>query len=206
MEDKIKKTLLKVYELINRGSDGEKEAAKAAFDRIVAKYNLDDIDISSLNKEVVLIRYYNNLEKVIAKRVILCFVDRDDAFVGAFQTTVDSKKILGVMLTDMEKVVVECAFGYFRKHMREQYKTNCVPQIKKIKRKKGKRARAEELKLLFLQRYCIASKLYKEHELETIHPMDLSDDEYADHMRMSGVKGGQYRTQVATGNRLSSGN
>ncbi len=42
MDNKAKDKFQKVYELVNRGIGGEKDAAKAAIDRLMKKYKMTD--------------------------------------------------------------------------------------------------------------------------------------------------------------------
>ena len=195
MNQEIKEKLAKVYELVNRGVDGEKEAAKAALDRIVKKYGLTDNDVANINKKAYSFKYSTNLELMLLHTLIRYFLDKE---VRAHRDTWKKREVVA-QLEYVDYVTLECAYEYFRRHMKKQFNKICLPKIKRCRSSKTKNKRREQLQNLFFSSYVIASKLYKEGDLETVDASKMTEKEMRDRAALRNVEGGAYTQQMTTG-------
>lgn len=196
MNEETRLKLSKIYELVNRGEGGEKEAAKLALDRLIKKHNLSDMDIETILLKKYVFKYSNDLEIWLFSQIHSFFLPNKS--LDAYKRTTGARQI-EASYEYLDYVVVSTAYEYFRKHMMAQYKTIVYPQVKRCRTVKTKNKRRAELQELFFSRYIIASKLYHEKDLRKIEASKITDKEYQDRMKLEGVKGGQYNTQVTTG-------
>lgn len=196
MTQEQKDKIAKVYELVNRGEAGEKEAAKKALDRLMKKYNLNDADIEGIKLTKYQFKYSNNLEQWLLSTIVTFFLDKDN--VKAYRKTYKVREVV-LALEYLDFIVVESAYGYFRKHMMAQYKKMVLPQVNRCRTVKTKNARRAELQEIFFSNYVIASNLYKPQDLTEVKLSDLSEKERKQRAQLQGVQGGNYKTQVTNG-------
>ena len=196
MTEETRVKLSKIYELVIRGEGGEKQAAKLALDRLIKKHNISEMDIKSILLKKYCFKYSNDLE-IWLFQAILSFFFPCKSFELSKRTT-GARQIEG-SFEFLDYVVVSTAYEYFRKHMMVQYKDIVHPQVKRCRTPKTKNKRRKELQYLFFSKYIIASNLYKEKDLKMVDTSKMTDKEYQDRMKLEGVKGGQYNTQVTTG-------
>lgn len=196
MEQSIKDKIAKVYELVKRGVDGEKEAAKKALDRILKKYNIRDVDFDTLNRREYRFKYATELEMQLLCQIHEYFLD--DSKFKAYRDLRGVRELV-IELEYIDFVVVDSAYEYFRRHMKKEYNRLVLPEIKRCRTNKTKTKRRKELSGLFFSRYIIASKLYKEHQVEKIDLSKMSQKELLNRSKFMNVEGGQYNTQVTTG-------
>lgn len=196
MTEETRTKLAKIYELVNRGEGGEKEAAKLALDRLIKKHNLSEMDIETILMKKYCFKYSNDLEIWLFQRILSYFFPSKSF--ELIKRTTGARQIEG-SFEYLDYVVISTAYEYFRKHMMVQYKEIVYPQVKRCRTVKTKNKRREELQNLFFSKYIIASKLYEDKDLKMVDTSKMSDKEYQDRMKLEGVKGGQYNTQVTTG-------
>ena len=194
LNKELKERLAKIYELVKRGAtDGERSAAKNALDKILAKHNIEGIDLDSIDKKEYFFTYTTEMEEGLLGRLCYHFLNipiHDVAFKYAY------KKRIGISLTRLNYITLECSYAYFRKHMKEQWNKTCADELKKKRKAKTKNARRKELQDLFFQRYIIASSLTNGLKVFT---KEISDKERKDFNLLEDVEGGKYHTQVTNG-------
>ena len=196
MTQEVKNKIAKVYELVNRGEAGEKEAAKKALDKLMKKYDLSDDDINSLKLSQYRFKYSNTLEMWLLSHIISYFLD--DKEVSGFRRTLGVREVV-LSLEYLDYVIVSSAYEYFRRHMMDQYKKKVLPQVKRCRSIKTRNARRAELQRVFFSQYVIVSRLYRPDQIKTVPSSSLSEKERKQRASLEGVEGGQYNTQVTTG-------
>lgn len=197
----IKAKLSKVYELVNRGSEGEKEAAKAALERLLSKYNIDPEQMESINRVKFKLTYTTVLEEwlfivladLLVENRVYETVKYTDARYIQFQATYE------------DGITLECAYEYFRRHMKGQWNKLCAPHVKRCRTSKTKNRKRKQLQEPFFNQYCIASKLFKPTELRPIDWSEISKEERETLIKLSGIEGGEYNRQVESGLFLGTG-
>ena len=196
MDNFIKDKIAKVYALVQQGDDGEKAAAKAALDRLMKKYNINEEYIKSINKRFYRFTYSLELDKSLMARLIKYLLRKDE--VPAYLDT-DGKRAIVIKLEYLDWVTLDCAYDYFRKHMRGEYKRLVTPQLNRCRTARTKREKKKQLDDIFFSKYVIASKLYDEHELTTVYSSDMTSSERKHIASLQGVQGGSYNTQISNG-------
>lgn len=196
MDNSIKDKLAKVYALVQQGSAGEKQAAKAALDRLMKKYNINDEYVKTINERFYKFTYSLELDKYLMSRLIKFLLRKDD--IPAYVDT-NGKRAIVLKLEYLDWVTLDCAYDYFRKHMRGEYKRLVTPQVNRCRTAKTKKARKEQLEDIFFSKYVIASKLYDENEVKRIDLSDISEAERKQRASLAGVQGGSYNVQVQSG-------
>lgn len=195
MDLNVKDKIAKIYALVNHGDAGEKEAAKKALDRFMKKYNIDEEYVKNIHVKYYKFKYSLELDKSLMTRLIKHILRKE--IQGYIQT--DGERVMMFKLEYMDWVTLECAYEYFKKHMRSEYKRLVSPQLKRCRTAKTKRERKKVLDPIFFSNYVIASKLYDEHELSKVDTSKMSEKEMNNRASMSGVQGGDYKQQVSTG-------
>lgn len=191
MTEQLKDKIAKIYELVNRGAtEGEKAAAKNALDRVMRKYHIDEEQLKDLGSKQYVFKYTTQLELWLLNRILHLMID-DGIKKSIYRPW--HKQFIST-LSHEEWVVVECSYEYFRRHMKQQWKKLCGPELAKCRKAKTRNKRRLELYDFFFSQYCIKSKLYKEDELYEIKP--TSQGEMRDRRMMNGVEGGNYNKQV----------
>ncbi|GEP52352.1 hypothetical protein FNO01nite_30240 [Flavobacterium noncentrifugens] len=203
MTEETRLKIAKVYELVNRGEAGEKEAAKRALDRLMKRYNIDDSEIERIKEKTYSFKYSLEIDKSL-------FLELYDFFFPGKEfkpwlSTFGCREIQ-MKFEYLDYVLFSCAFEYFKQHMNKEYKKIVLPQLKRCRSAKTRNARRAELQQLFFGRYIIASKLYRPEDLTTIDLSKLTQKELADRAKMRGIEGGEYKTQLSTGLYLGDGN
>lgn len=197
----IKDRIAKIYELVKRGAtEGEKAAAKTALDNLLKKYNLEGIDLENINKELRKFKYSTSMELTLLAAILLVLVEDKEAIKSASRNTYKCRHV-EVSLTYMDYVTADCAYEYFRRHMKEQWNKLCIEYVNKCRKAKTKNRRRAELQEAFIQRYIINSKLYREGDIyeREIDLKALSAKELNDYMIMQQIEGGQYNRQMTNG-------
>lgn len=201
MSPEIKAKLSKIYELVKRGTEGEQKAAQAALDRMLSKYNLEDINLDSLELEMHKFKYSTWLEEQLMITIINYFLPNAEEVYKRTAKHFAARNIR-MELKYLDYVTISCAYEYFRRHMRAQWNKTCAPLLAKCRKAKTRNKLRKELQPLFLSRYIIASKLYHPEELKQIDFDSLSKAEQEQRLKMQKIEGGKYTTQVQTGHML----
>ncbi|QEE51060.1 hypothetical protein FUA48_16190 [Flavobacterium alkalisoli] len=196
MTEEVQNKIAKVYELVNRGEQGEREAAKKALDKLLKKYNLDESAIAAIKLRRYTFKYSTNLELMLLSQLIEYFLKGKE--VAAYRDTRMCREVV-MKLEYVDFILIDTAYEYFRRHMKAQYKKLCLPKINRCRSVKTKNKRRAELQDLFFRKYVVASKIYHTDQLETVDLSTLTDKERKDRMALSGVQGGEYNSQVSTG-------
>lgn len=195
MDNKTREKISKVYELVNRGVNGEKQAAKKALDRLMKKYNLNQQDVEQIKMQEYRFKYSSQMEMALFVQLKSCFLKDIDTPI--YKDTNGIREML-ITLEYLDYVVISSSYEYFRKHMRQQFNKFCLPKINRCKSSKTRNKRRKELQNIFLNQYIIASKLYKEEHLQKVKK-PLSEKELKDMRDLSSIEGGKYHTQMTTG-------
>jgi hypothetical protein len=196
----LKQKLAKVYELVNRGAtDGEKTAAKKALERLMEKHGIREEDLDNLKKGKFFFKYSSDLDLWLLSRLVHFFIDNPDEVInGGYRSSYGGKDVC-FWLTYLDSVTIECAYGYFKRHMNAQWKKFCLSNLRRCKTTKSRNKRRKELQNVFFDRYIIASHLYDPKRLVAVNWDDLSKQEQKDRVKLSEIEGGKYNRQMTSG-------
>lgn len=198
VQDKISK----VYELVNRGAtEGEKIAAKRALDRLMRKYNLDESYLKSIGLKKYSFSYQTNLDLRLFSQLMEFFF-RDKNYSG-YKETDGFRKII-INLEYLDYIQIDCAYGYFRMHMKKEFQKHCLPDLKRCRTNKTKNAKRKELQDLFFRTYVIKSNIYHNYQVKEIDLSKISEKEAKIRMKLENVEGGTFNQQMTTGLYLES--
>lgn len=199
MTNELKDRIAKIYELIQRGSTpGERQAAKKALDRLMKKYDLDDIDMNELELRRYTFKYSWLLEIKLMNILIDHLVKPDYNLGGGY-----FRRKVVINLRYLDYITLDSSYEYFRRHMKSQWKKLCVPAVNRCRSAKTRRKKREELEPLFFDQYIIASDLIDERLLAYSDPAKMSVEELKRRLLLKGIEGGQYKKQVVGGHFLT---
>ncbi len=193
IEQSLKDRIAKLRDMANLNcTDGEKYAAKALLDKILAKHNLDESILESIDLVQYHFKYATELDCDLLGLILENFTNggRKRASQSKWKRTINS------MLTYSDYVTTECMYEYFRRHMKGQWKILCLAELKKCRKSKTRNARRKELQALFFSQYVIKSGLCKPDQITTAE--NISSKEMQDREKLSGLQGGKYNRQVTT--------
>lgn len=202
MNPTIREKLSKVYLLVQFGSEGEKQAAAAALDRLMKKYDIPESELATIAEKDFRFTYSTKLDLALFLRLIyVLFPDktfRPVKYVGC------GKKQTGLRMEYLDYVALESSYEYFRRHMKAEYKRIVAPKVSRRRTAKTRNQTKAELDQLFFDQYTIASGLYREGDVRQLSASEMSKKELRQRIGMQGIKGGKCRTQVTTGLYLKS--
>lgn len=192
MNNQLKDKIAKIMALINQGAtDGEKQAAKKALERIIKAHNIDESQLTSVMFKEYQFKFTTTLEKQLLTRIALFF--HPESLRSAIQR---HYKRVTLHLTYDEWVTIECAYEFFRRHMKSEYRKAVVPIIKNHRTRITKQRAKQDLEPIFFSNYIIASKLCKPEEMQPLNFDEMSEAELKKRMKLAGVEGGSYKKQV----------
>lgn len=204
MNTTLNEKIRKVYELVQRGAtDGEKQAAQRALDKLLKKYNLELNHIASVPKQMYWFKYSREIDRLLFARLIRHFVCGDKEKLKLFMSATNNAKrinALGCELVYEDWVTVSCAYEYFRKHMHLQWKILVQPTLDRCRKPKTRKLKSQAFIEPFANRYFIKSGLYKQDELEQV---TLSAKRLEQELQLTGMEGGRFNRQLSNGLLLS---
>lgn len=195
MNQDIRSKIAKVYELVNKGVDGEKEAAKTALDRLLKKHNLSEKEVQHITKKTYIFKYATQLDILLFQQLLYYFVA--DNYCNLYKSSY-RRKILTIDLEYLDYVTMICSYEYYRNHMRLQYNKTVLPQIKRCRTAKTKRLRREELIPVFFSKYILKSGIYKNNQVSK-RTEKYTQKELANLLAIQGIEGGRYKQQISNG-------
>lgn len=198
MTENLRQKLAKIYTLIERGAtEGEKKAARAAMDRIVAKHGIDDGQLEDLAKREMKFTYVSQMEVQLLLRLLKKFAPDH----SRLERRAYGKKTVHTKVDYLEAVSLECAYEYFRRHMKSEWIRTCAPLVSRCRTAKGKNKRRETLQLSFMATYFLRSGLVEEEGLTKVECKTKAQQDAVDRIR--GVQGGAYHKQADSGRYLN---
>lgn len=193
----IREKLAKVYELVKRGAtEGEQRAAQGRLDALLKKFNIEGIDIDSIDRIERRFKYSDALDHQLFIRILRFMIDDAGALQRAKRDTRHKKEFV-IDLNYMDYVKVEASYEYFRRHMHQQWRSYSGTELKKCRKAKTKNKKRSLLQDLFMVKYFVASGLCKPDEL--VEVTDMSKEEMQYREMLNRVEGGSYNTQMNTG-------
>lgn len=197
MTNENREKIAKVYELVERGStDGEKQAAKIALDKLLKKFNLNDDYLETIKFKKYEFKYATMLDLELFSQLHTYFF-KDKTFKASRQTW--GKKSIISSFEYLDYVVMQTAFEYFKRHMNNEFKKHCVPLISRCRTTKTKNKRRSELQKLFFSQYIFKSKIYHADQVAKIDLSKLSEKERNDRMKLMNIEGGKYNVALNNG-------
>lgn len=195
MAPEIQDKLTKILELVNSGAtEGERQAATLALNRIMLKYNISEEALKSIDQKNYTFGCCTWMEEQLLIHIMK--MQSESMFSSAAK---GSKKVY-IPLTYMQYVDIDCRYEYYRRHLKQQWKTLCEPQLKKCRKPKTKNLLRSKLQMIFITQYLIKSGLVKPENIVKVE--SKNDAEYKQRMLCADVEGGLYNKQVLTTNLL----
>lgn len=192
MNSKLLLKIEKIKALIKQGVGGESVAAREALNRLIEKHNLNPAVVEDQEYRF---KYSTVLEERLLVQLSICLFGGKISFM---RDTWHKRELVAVMeYTDY--VSLDCAYEYFRRHMKQEWNKHCLPLIRRKRTTRTKNLLREQLQEAFFSKYIIESKLYLENQLTRIDHSKLSKNEMEARMTVSGVKGGKYNKQINHG-------
>lgn len=208
--DSIKRRFAYLYHLAERGAtEGEKKAARKAMERLIVKYDIDNMNLDELHLQEYAFKYSSQLEHRLLVRLCIVIIEIDPHEHGVLRTwkEVDGNWIacreIILKLSDLDYITLECAYEYFRRHMNKEWKRTALPILKRCRKAKTRNKKREQLQVEFFQQYCIVSKLYKDGELKKREIASAAELKRA--LLFNGIEGGEFKQQVGNGLYLEEG-
>lgn len=197
MTNENKDKIAKIYELVKRGAtEGEKQDAEIALNKLLKKYNLTDEFLETINLREYEFKYATQLDMDLFIQLHIFFF-KDKEF-NASRSTLGRKSIF-ISLEYVDYILLMTAYQYFKKHMNAQFRKFCLPMISRCRTTKSKNKRRADLQKQFFSQYVMKSKIYHENQVKKIDTSKLSDKEYNDRKRLQEIEGGSYHTPINTG-------
>lgn len=209
MTDEIKARIAKIYQLVQQGAtEGEKQAAQNALNRLMAKHNLDASSVENIGIQEHAFSYSTDMEHWLLAKLMVYFMGKD-VMNKAYRRFWDPEHMkpcrqVVLPLPYQDYVTLDCAYEYFRRHMKAQWKKTCEPAVKACRKTKTRNTKRKELQNVFFDQYIIASNLVDTTKLVPLNMDDLSKAEIEKLRRLQGLQGGSYSTQVQTAHMLES--
>ena len=195
-QEKLKEKVSKIYELVKSGAtDGEKESAKLALDRILKKHNLDLEFVAKINLKKYEFKYATWLDMQLFIQLHI-FLFKEKKF-DAEKSTLGRKSIF-LELEYLDYIQLLTAYEYFKRHMNSEFKKFCLPLIARCRSVKTKNKRRSELQRVFFDKYVIKSKIYHPTQIENINIDKKSKKELTDRVLLNDIQGGVYHSQINT--------
>lgn len=192
LSETIKSKLVKIQALMDRGStDGERQAATEAFNKLVEKYDLSDDDMLHFSKIEISFRYFLRQEIDMLFFILRKFSENEYIPISKYTKT----KNLTVSMTKLDAIVCHSAYEYFRRHYRKQLKeVNEVYKLNKHTLGKSERSSAKKnIKNRFFVQYLKASNLITDDDTKQ-YKTSISDVEQQ--AMLIEVEGGIFNKQL----------
>lgn len=202
-KEKLINRLSKVKELIERGAtEGEKQAARIQFKKIIQNNELTEDDLLDIIKKEYCFKYANYAEMCLFMHLYCnlkdIYSEENDSYVKSGAS--EQRKIYA-KLTKLEYIELTAMYEYFRRHMKDQYK-EAMLEVKskyfaKFRNFKKLQPVLRTSQSVFINEYCnrsgIRSKTKRAPKsVET--PLSATT--------IGNIEGGQYNKQLNTDSRM----
>jgi len=199
MNESIIEKLKKIKNLVSQGSTpGERAAAEAAFEKLCKKYNLDDKTIDHEARKEYIFKYGSFIEFHLIGTLLYFFTGTVDhtykvsSFLdrGSYQQR--GTNAVFSLLTYEQYIEVKCAWEYFRRHMKREYKKVYTRKIKS-------KTKREQFNRTFISQYTIKSGLIKPEMLVQVKATKQLRDIH------DSIEGGKYNRQIDSNKLIDNG-
>jgi hypothetical protein len=191
MNEAIRERLSKVYALFTNGAtDGERQAAKVALDKILDKYNITEAELANINLKRYWFTYTSQLEVLLL--ILIC---KQCCGIESYMGKDKSCRSICLDLTYLDWVSIESMYEYFRRHMKKEWLLHSKTAIAKCRKTKTKNEMRRVLQDKFFSIYISRSSLYREKDF-TQTKATATEYELARHFTT--VEGGNFNKQVIT--------
>ena len=209
LEEKTKllKRIAAIKQLIARGAtEGERQAAEKALDRIINSHGLNRAEITGEDRQWHKFKYSSELDKKLIIRLVRFFLnDGDGVLEDHAELDTWGVREVRLRLDYFDWVTIYASYEYFRRHMKKQWQLTGAKVVARCRKTKTKNAKRKELQEIFFSQYVIASKLYGEGELQKLDLAKMSAKEMQNRIKLAGVQGGTYHKQMTGGLMLGDG-
>jgi hypothetical protein len=209
---KVFDRLSKIYALVERGStEGEKQAAKNIFDKLMIKHGLTEDDVIEIVKKDYMFTFANYAEEILLVHLCAYVLNVWTCDVQRYSYRHEQRKVYVRNLTKLEYIQIVAMYEYFRRHMKAEYKLVVKTTVDRALSMRGLIKRnnkpytnadvARERKNtqgVFISKYLKASGISRtkpDSETRQVSTM-------ADHSAFESIKGGKYHEQLMTETRM----
>ncbi len=202
---RVKRQIASLMALAERGSTpGERKAAKKAMERLISKYQLDVSTLDEITREHCTFSWTSQLEIHLFAYICAYFLEREDYHIEQRNWKnvggeLYHARVLSIQLDQLERVTIECAYEYFRRHMKQEYRKLVTPQLNRCRKQKTRKAKKAQLDPVFFEQYIIASNLVRLDNLKKTDFDAMSKAELQQLVSMLGIEGGEFNRQVGNG-------
>lgn len=194
MDNTIKEKLAKVYELVLRGEQGEKENATQLLNKLLEKYNLPKEYIKELRLQEYNFKYHSILDLLLLQRLLKFLFEEKNYQMEKYTHL---RKDIFLKMEYIDYIQLDCTYSYYKEHMKKEWNNHAMPILKRCRSNKTKTAKRKELQEMFFNLYVIRSGLYKPKDLSKGYKMTSSEQK--SYLQLYNVEGGEYHQQVTTG-------
>ncbi|SDE75477.1 DUF2786 domain-containing protein [Riemerella columbipharyngis] len=193
MNEQIKEKISKVLALVNKGVDGEKDAAERALKRLLKKYNIVDKDLENINLKEYTFKYSKVIDIWLLQQILEYFLT--DKKIPVYKDTYGVKE-LRIKLEYLDWITIETAYGYFKPHMNREWSKFSENKLNRYRKQSNKNKRREELYKIFFSAYILKSKIYRESQ---IVKRKSTPSELRELRDIDKIEGGNFKRQVTRG-------
>jgi hypothetical protein len=195
MNRELRNKLQKVYALVEQGAtEGERQAARTQLEKMLKKYNISDDRLSCIEKDDYSFTYTSYNEIRLLQQIAKVIGGLD---VTWYRYT--SSRAMEAYMTYMEFITIQCAYEYFRRHMKQEWQSACAKILKRCRSVKTRNEKRKLLQISFLSEYLLLSNLYTESDLNTSVDSKLTQKQRDAMNLVNGVNGGTYNKQMTNG-------
>ena len=209
---KVFDRLSKIYALVERGAtEGEKQAAKNIFNKLLIKHGLTEDDVTEIVKKDYAFTFANYAEEILLVHLSAYVLNVWTCDVQRYAYRHEQRKVYIKNLTKLEYIQIVAMYEYFRQHMKAEYKLVVKATVDKALRLRGLIKQnnktytnadvARERKNtqgIFITKYLEASGILRTNP----NSERIKVSSMADSSTFESIKGGKYHEQLMTETRM----
>jgi len=132
ISDQLREKLRRIAALAERGdTEGEREAARRAMDRVLKAAGIDPRKMGDPRKKVYRFKYGYERELCLLTS-IKAFLASDEGRGADMYRGQYRKREIAMLLTYEDYITIHCAYEYFRRHMKAQHREHIEPHLHRL--------------------------------------------------------------------------
>lgn len=173
MDENLKKRLLKLVELARRGVGGEKEAAEAALERVLAAAGISRAELERLqgvgDRKWRLFRYEGELEEVLLKQTAFMVLDPENGMLSTSRLPdQEDEGEIFLQVSDAEYIEISVAFSVFKNALKDEIKITFDAFLHKNEIYSTRDRSGEKRELTAEERKNMASMVLRMHTMDRV--------------------------------------
>jgi len=174
MDENLKKRLLKLVELARRGVGGEKEAAEAALERVLAAAGISRAELERLqgvgDRKWRLFRYEGELEEILLKQTAFMVLEPENGHISTSRLPQqDDDGEIFLQVSDAEYIEISVAFSVFKKALKDEIKITFDAFLHKNEIFSKRESNAERRELTDDEKKNMASMVLRMHTMDRVN-------------------------------------